>query len=112
MLNTIHSSREIDVLFKRGSRTANTHVVVIAAPTEHGRGPEGRVVFVAGKKIGNAVFRNRSRRVLRASVTRLRADWTGWDVALIARGDAAEATPGMLDASVKAALLKLGVTTP
>lgn len=111
MLRTIESSREIDSLFKRGSRAANTYVVVIAAPTETGRGPMGRVVFVAGKKIGNAVFRNRCRRVMRASAARLAADWSGWDIALIARPAAAQAPPKELDSAILGALTKLGVVT-
>jgi len=111
VLRTIESSREIDSLFKRGSRTANTYVVVIAAPTETGRGPMGRVVFVAGKKIGNAVFRNRCRRVLRASASRLVLDWAGWDVALIARAETAEASPQALDSAIRSALTRLGVVS-
>ncbi|MDP2233016.1 MAG: ribonuclease P protein component [Actinomycetota bacterium] len=109
MLRTIKSSGEIDALFKRGSRAANNHVVVIAAPTEPKRGPVGRVVFIAGKKSGNAVFRSRGRRVLRAAAVRLQADWSGWDVALIARPSAATIPPQVLDAALKAALTRLGV---
>lgn len=109
MLRTIKSSGEIDALFKRGTRAANNHVVVIAAPTEPERGPVGRVVFIAGKKSGNAVFRSRGRRVLRAAVLRLQADWIGWDVALIARPSAATIAPHVLDAALKAALIRLRV---
>lgn len=109
MLRTIESSREIDSLFQRGSRAANTYVVVIAAPTEDERGPSGRVVFIAGKKIGNAVFRNRCRRVLRAAVSRLEVEWPGWDVALMARPALASAGPGQVDAAIESALAKLRV---
>lgn len=112
MLRTIESSREIDSLFKRGSRAANTYVVVIAAPTEDERGPSGRVVFIAGKKIGNAVFRNRCRRVLRAAVSRLEIDWAGWDVALMARPAVATADPDQVDAAIETALVKLRVLRP
>lgn len=70
----------------------------------------GRVVFVAGKKIGNAVFRNRSRRVLRAAVRRTGLDWAGWDVALIARPQTATASPVQLDDALRAALKKVEAT--
>lgn len=109
MLGTIKSSGEIDKLFKLGSRAANNLVVVIAAPTEPERGPVGRVVFVAGKKTGNAVFRNRARRVMRASVQRIDASWDGWDVALIARPSVATSPPDAVDAAIRSALHKLGV---
>ncbi len=47
----------------------------------------GRVAFVAGRRVGGAVLRNRARRVLRAAwrelAPRVRE---GFDVALVARG--------------------------
>jgi ribonuclease P protein component len=47
----------------------------------------GRVAFVAGRRIGGAVVRNRARRILRAAwrevAPRVRE---GYDVALVARG--------------------------
>jgi ribonuclease P protein component len=56
-------------------------VVVFLAPGS------GRVAFVAGRRVGGAVLRNRARRVLRAAwrelAPRVRE---GFDVALVARG--------------------------
>ena len=56
-------------------------MVVLLAPGS------GRVGFVAGRRVGGAVFRNRARRILRAAwrelAPRIRE---GYDVALVARG--------------------------
>ena len=39
-----------------------------------------RVAFIAGKKLGGAVVRNRCRRVLREAVRHENGAWPGWDV--------------------------------
>jgi ribonuclease P protein component len=45
-----------------------------------------RVGVVAGRAVGNAVKRNRAKRVLRAAMRRMQgAVRSGWDVVLIAR---------------------------
>lgn len=49
-----------------------------------------RYGFVAGKKVGKAVVRNRAKRLFRESVRSLRAR-QGWDVVLIGRSPAAGA---------------------
>ncbi len=44
----------------------------------------GRVAFIAGKRLGNAVIRNRSKRVLRAAAYEAGLPVAGHDVILIA----------------------------
>ena len=110
MLRTIKSSREIDELFKTGARGRDTHAVVIAAPTESTeRGPRGRVAFVAGKRLGNAVLRNRSRRVLREAARHCGAPWDGFDVVIMAVEGTAACSREELVASLARALVKAGV---
>jgi len=58
-MRTMKSPSEIDVLFKAGRRGSTDLVLVLSVKTPDRRGPAGRVVFVAGKKLGNAVPRNR-----------------------------------------------------
>ena len=110
-VRTIKSSREIDALFRGASRASGGLVSILATPSPTGRGAEGRVAFIAGKKLGNAVLRNRSKRVLRACVRRLDGPWAGWDVALLARSGLAAATASAVDAQVVAALRKRRVTS-
>jgi len=92
-VSTIKSSREIDRIFQQATRVAHPLIILLVSATPEGRDQSGRVAFVAGKKLGNAVHRNRCKRVLRAAVQRAGGPWPGSDVAIIAR-------PGLDRASV------------
>lgn len=47
--------------------------------------PNGRVAFIAGKKNGNAVWRNAAKRRMRALCAELGGPWGGFDVIALAR---------------------------
>lgn len=102
-VETIRSSREIDHLFRTGRKFSDPLLVFIVSPSSAER-PGGRVCFVAGRRIGSAVTRNRSRRVLREAARRAGAPWTGADVALVARPETARATVAQLDSALAAVL--------
>ncbi len=48
-------------------------------------GQYGRVAFIAGKRLGNAVWRNGAKRRMRAICHDLHNDWDGYDVLFVAR---------------------------
>jgi ribonuclease P protein component len=104
VLRTIKNAREIDALFKCGDRNANSYVVVLSAPTPFGRGRLGRVAYIAGKRLGNAVRRNRVKRVLREAVRISGGPWPGFDVAVIARPKVAASSPEMVAGALSAAI--------
>jgi len=54
--------------------------------------PEGRVAFIAGKKLGGAVWRNRSKRVLRAALRQAGGTRAGYDLLLLANSRTATST--------------------
>jgi ribonuclease P protein component len=108
-VSTIKSSREIDSMFREAAKAANPVVMVLAAKTSPQRGQAGRVAFIAGKRIGNSVFRNRCRRVLRESIRRCGGPWPEWDVVVVARPKTAVAGPDELDCAMRAALERIGV---
>lgn len=108
-MRTLKAAGEIDSLFKSGRRGSTGPLVVIGAVTPARRGPGGRVLFVAGKKLGGAVVRNRCKRVLREAARRAGAPWAGFDVAIVARITAATASPATLDAALCDGLRKAGV---
>jgi ribonuclease P protein component len=108
-LVTVRSSREIDELFTRGARSADELLTVFAAESPQGTVGSGRLAFIAGKKLGNAVVRNRAKRVMREGVRRAGGPWAGLDVALIARGGLGGASPEAIDRSLSRHLSRLGV---
>lgn len=105
---TITSRTDIDRLFAGGRRVAHPALLVLALPTPADRAPDGRVVFVAGTKLGGAVTRNRAKRVLREMVRRNGGPWDGWDIAMIARRGTIDAPPATLDSALVRALESLG----
>ena len=109
-MRTITAHDEIDRLFAGGRRVSYPALLVLAMPTPEGADRGGRVLFVAGKRLGPAVHRNRCKRVLRETARRAGADLTGWDVALIARRGTADADPAELDHGYRDALVALGIT--
>ena len=108
-MKTITAHAEIDRLFAGGRRVSHPALLVLALPTPEARDPLGRVLFVAGTRLGGAVVRNRSRRVLREAARRSDAPWPGWDVALVARNATAAAEPAALDEALQRALATLGI---
>lgn len=108
-MRTVRSNREIETIFLQGRRSAHPLVVLRACPTQAEGESVGRVAFVAGKKVGGAVSRNRAKRVLRAAARRLGAPWPGHDVALIARSHTGTAPAEELDAAISSALRRAGV---
>lgn len=110
-MRTIKSTREIDTLFKEGRRASSPLLTALSMPIDERRGPGGRVAFVAGKKLGGAVVRNRCKRVLRAGTLRAHGPWEGLDVVLISRPGLATAAVEDVDAAFSAVLRRIGVTT-
>lgn len=72
-MKTIKSSRLISLVFNNGKKYSNKFVIFIVLPnnftiqdnlSKHDR--YGRVAYIAGKKNGNAVWRNKAKRRLRS----------------------------------------------
>lgn len=87
---TIASSEEIGRVLKKGRRRNGGLLSVCYLPrfvSEAREEPEalvGRAAFIAGKKLGGAVWRNRSKRVLRAALREAGGTRAGYDLLLIA----------------------------
>ena len=85
MGTTIKSSADIDEVFKSGTRFSSGLVSIIIKETSNKqRGQEGRVAYIAAKRLGNAVTRNRNKRVLRAVARDAGLPCPGYDVVMLA----------------------------
>ena len=73
-------SRDVRRVLETGRSLRGNRVVVLLAPGT------GAVAFVAGRKVGTAVDRNRARRILRAAWSdAARGIGNGYDAVLVAR---------------------------
>jgi ribonuclease P protein component len=108
-MTTIKSSREIEEIFHEGRREASRELFVLARRTPSGRGQLGRVAFIAGKKLGNAVTRNRCKRLLRQAAREAGGPWRGWDVLVMARPSIMIEKPATLGHGIQLLLRKAGI---
>jgi ribonuclease P protein component len=83
--NTIKSTDEISSLFKTAQKITTDNLIVLVKQADGERGPQGRVAFIAGKRLGSAPRRNRAKRLMREAARAVDAPWPGVDVAFIAR---------------------------
>lgn len=83
-MTIIKSSSEISNIFAQGKRFDTPFIaILVMQSTQHGS--QGRVAFVAGKKNGNAVWRNAAKRRLREVCRAAGGPWSGFDVVFIAK---------------------------
>lgn len=89
-METIRSKRDFEQVFTAGRRCGGKHVrlCVLRDPSRR-----GRVAFVAAKRLGNAVYRNRCKRVLREAARACDMPRAGADVILFATRSTHEARP-------------------
>lgn len=108
-MNIIKSSEQISELFSQGKRVSSKEIRIIYKKQDEQRGPSGRVAFIAGKKLGNAVVRNRSKRVMREVARENGLPLAGYDVLLIATPATRQAEHQMLCESLGKALRRAGL---
>lgn len=106
---TLKENTEFVRTYYRGKSTANPALVVYAM--KNGAGI-CRVGITTSKKIGNAVERNRSRRVIRAayqSVFKNEAIQGNWDLVFVARGKTKYLKSTAVEKAMILCLTELGV---
>ena len=99
-MDTIKSSTEISQLFATGRRIKTPFLTLIIKERPYGEPQEnneqhdqqGRVAFIAGKKLGNAVWRNRAKRRMRAVCQNLGGPWSGFDIIFLAKSSLCQAS--------------------
>jgi len=74
--------------------TPELSLIVLSTEGQHDH--DGRVAFIAGKKLGNAVWRNRAKRRMREACREVGGPFPGYDVVFVARKRATESPYGEL----------------
>lgn len=91
-MRTIKSKQDFEHTFQNGKRYNHPLVRMLVNASEN-EGDPGRVAFVAAKRLGNAVYRNRSKRVLRVAAQSCGFPVSGHDIILFATQKTADARP-------------------
>lgn len=88
----LRQTRDIQRVQTGGRSWAHPLMILRALPNE---GDQSRVAIVCGRRVGNAVVRNRVKRRLR-EIIRQAPIAAGWDIVVIARPTAAESSSAEL----------------
>lgn len=88
-MDTIKSSAEISEIFSQGKRVNTPYLTIIYRSRNCGNHEqhdlEGRVAFIAGKKLGNAVWRASAKRRMREICRACAGPWHNFDVIFLAK---------------------------
>jgi ribonuclease P protein component len=109
-MRTIKSRQEFGRVFSEGRRYNDHFVRICVQRDDEGSQTEGKVAFVAAKRLGNAVFRNRSKRVLREAARACGLPQVGTRIILFATPATAQAPTGRVRMSLERLLKRSGVT--
>ena len=89
----IKTPPEFRRVFDRGRKVVGRHFVVFSATNHHGR---PRLGLAVGRRVGNAVRRNRLKRLIRESFRHHQDRFGAQDMVIVARSSAANAEAGSL----------------
>lgn len=100
----IKSNKEFMKVYKKGKFSANRLVSVYFIPN---KSPYNKLGITTSKKIGNAVERNRARRIIRAAYRNSETLFPiGFDIVFVARPDIVSAKSTDIEKFIKKRVLK------
>lgn len=99
-VNTIKSKKEFGQVFSDGRRDGGRLVRVVFLESEQ----DGSIAFVAAKRLGNAVYRNRCKRLLREAARKLHLPVEGTAMILFSTCRTHDAKPSEISRELSAIL--------
>ena len=103
----LRKNKDFDALYRKGKSAADRYVVVFIAKN---RLSYPRTAFLASKKVGNSVSRNRARRLMKEAVRLSEVKVpAGYDCIFIARNSILDAKCRDVQRSIESALKRTGV---
>ena len=106
-MKTIKSRKEFERVFARGKRLNDPLLRIRVLKDDEGG--LDKVAFVAPKRLGNAVFRNRCKRVLREAARECGLPRAGCDVILFATKETHDASSHQVANALERLLRRAGV---
>lgn len=104
---TITSNRDFQRIYRRGKSFVSPALVTYALKTKINN---LRIGITTSKKVGKAVCRNRSRRVIRAAFSHLNADMgSSYDIIFVARTRTAYLKSYDVEKTMREHLKKIGI---
>ena len=104
---TLRKQRDFSRVYNRGKSKGSRFVVVLYKKNglDH-----SRTAFVASKKVGNSVMRNRARRLMKASYRALRERIaSGYDIIFVARAGICDHKECDVESCMRSALKNCGL---
>lgn len=107
-MKTIKSHQDFERVFTRGRRFNHPliRMVICEADSE---GDPGRVAFAAAKRLGKAVVRNRSKRVLREAARSCGLPIEGYEIILFATPRTRGASPAEMTGALTSLCTRAGI---
>lgn len=105
--NVLRRKSDFSIIYNKGKSVGDRYVVLFYRKNNL---PYNRLAYLASKKVGNAVKRNRARRLLKESVRLTNLELpTGYDFIIIARNTITNAKCAEVKRSFESALKRTGV---
>ena len=107
--DVLRNQADFDAVYKKGRSVGDKYVVVFYLKNHL---DHNRTGFLASKKVGNSVKRNRARRLMRESYRHFKNDVpTGYDIIIIARNTISGRSFFDVDRSLRNAFRRTGIIT-
>ncbi|MBR0598423.1 ribonuclease P protein component [Sinanaerobacter chloroacetimidivorans] len=105
--NVLRRKKDFSAIYNKGKSVGERYLVLFLKKNNL---PYNRTAFLASKKVGNSVLRNRARRLMKESYRDLECKLTkGYDIILIARNTICNVKCADVKKSMDAAFMKSGI---